>query len=740
MQDLVHRKLPKFGFIFFAAGILLLSDCSKNFRMNHWKIQPDAKSSSLSIQQEKLGNVLTDVKLAVKRSGKAIALKGWKINRGKSALTIQTSAPEQTTWRFTTGDSTLLVACSDKDAILQGTAPASDARFPARVASQDNNVMITSLGLISAQNLNHLFDRQTEIMIEFPEGSLLSRNTLSPDTLTVEIPVEANQPAIRLIPKYYTDKVGIAHYQKTKFKPVYRPAPNRFKRAPTGWSSWYCYYMNANEKDMVKETDVLSSQLKPYGLEYVQLDACFTRGEDANWLEWTKSSFPHGGKWLFQYITGKGLKPALWVNLYGANYAKPAMADKYPDNFFLRDKNGKLSGACCTADTTVVRLDYTNPAVIEKHLKPLMTTLVDDWGLRYLKDAGWGTWMDYYEKNRANAYDSTRDSREVYRQVQKVVRDIMGPNNYILGCAMHEVGVGFGYYDGSRVGGDDKAIWAPPKGKKGISMQTFFNSLFGANYLNGITWWSDPDAVMVRSPLTYEEAKTIVTTIALSGQAYMASDFMAQLPSERMALYKKTMPTLPIHAVDLYPFRTKPVCCPKPANFPKALDLKVNAATGSYDVVGLYNWDDHPALKSLNFSSDLGLDSTKNTLVFNFWDQTLAGVFSDSIQTDIPAHGVKALIIRPLVNHPTILATSRHISSAVSILKMAWNDSTHTLNGVSKTITGTPYAIFVYVPGEMRLDTIESPAKVLYHTRNGNLLKVAFQGQESPIRWALEFK
>ena len=740
MRNLVHKNLSEIGFIFFVASVLLLSGCSKNFRMNHWKIRTDTQTSTLSVQQDELGDVVADVRLALKRPGKTIPLTGWKISKDQSALTIQTSVPEKTTWQFNANDSTLFVTCSDKNGILQGLAPASDARFPARVASQDNNVMITSLGLISARNLNHLFDRQTEIMIEFPEGSLLTRDATHPSTLIVEIPISAGQPALLLIPKYYTDKVGIAHYQKTKFKPVYRPAPNRFKRAPTGWSSWYCYYMNANEKDMVKETNALARELKPYGLEYVQLDACFTRGKDANWLKWTKESFPHGGKWLFQYITGKGLKPGLWVNVYGANYAKPAMADKYPDNFFLRDKNGKLSGACCTADTTVVRLDYTNPAVIEKHLKPLMKTLVNDWGLRYLKDAGWGTWMDYYEKNRVNAYDSTRDSREVYRHVQHVVREIMGPANYIVGCAMHEVGVGFGYYDGSRVGGDDKAIWAPPKGKKGMSMQTFFNSLFGANYLNGITWWSDPDAVMVRSPLTFEEAKTIVTSIALSGQAYLASDFMAELPSERMALYKKTMPTLPIHAVDLYPFRTKPVCCPKPTNFPKALDLKVNAATGSYDVVALYNWGDHPALKTLNFWKDLGLDSTKNTLVFNFWDQMFEGVFSDSFQTDVPAHGVKALIIRPLVNHPTVLATSRHISSAVSIQKMVWTDSTHTLTGQSKTIAGTPYAIFVFVPDGMTFSTVQSNASILYHTQTGNMLKVAFQGQETPVQWALKFK
>ena len=95
--------------------------------------------------------------------------------------------------------------------------------------------------------------------------------------------------------------------------------------------------MSPTEEDLILETDALAQKLKPYGLEYVQLDACFTRGGEANWLEWTKEIFPQGGKWWFKYIEERGLKPGLWVNIYGDNYANPSMADKYPENFYLRD-------------------------------------------------------------------------------------------------------------------------------------------------------------------------------------------------------------------------------------------------------------------------------------------------------------------------------------------------------------------------------------------------------------------
>ncbi len=723
------------AFLFTATGFF---SCGRQVKMNGWTLLPNSQNETLTIQNNKLGIVLDQVRFALANGPKLDTLRQWKIQRTKTGVELHFAQPQSATFTLTPTDSTIQVSSSDSHAILLARAPASDARIPARVASQDNGIMMTAMGPISALTIHHLFDRQTDILIEFPAASQLTRSPEDKDILLLRTPIQTKIVLLRLWPDYYDNVVGLAHYKKTFFKPHYIPFPGRFNHAATGWCSWYCYYMNANEKDMVSETNVLAEQLKPYGLEYVQLDACYTRGKDANWLEWTKSLFPHGGKWLFNTITKKGLKPGLWLNAYGANYAKPAMAEKYPENFFLHDKNGHLSGACCTADTTVVRLDYSNPAVIEKHLKPLFTTLVQDWGLRYLKDAGWGTWMDFFEKNRSMAFDSTADSRVIYRKVQEAIRQIMGAKNYIDGCAMHEVGLGFGIYDGSRTGGDDKAIWAPPKGKQGMSMQTFFNSLFGANYLNGICWWSDPDVVMVRSPLTMEEAKTIVTTISLSGQTYMISDFMAKLPDERMTLYKKTMPTLPIHAVDLFPFRTKPTCCPKPASYPNALDLKVNGVLGAYDVVGLYNWADRPALKTLRFA-DLGLVPGQSYLIFDFWNEKFLGVFRDSLQADVPTHGVRALLIHEPAGHPQVLATSRHISAAVSLDSVQWDSAKNMLQGTSKTISGATYTLFVYVPNGFTLKKVEANADVLFHTQDGQLLKVAFHGQEEPIQWELVF-
>ena len=363
---------------------LLLSCAFVQLNQNGWKVLPDVKKATLTISHVDLGLVVKDVQLFLKEEEGLSALSDWSVMKEQDELIITTNKPNSTTWNFKINEQGLNISCSANNGVLLGVAPACDERIPARVESQDNGILYTSIGSVSAKKLCCLFDRETDIMIQFSEASDLSRNATDEKLMDVTFPI-AEGAEISLIPDYYINELGLKYYQ---------PIPKRFKTAPVCWSSWYCYYMGTTEADVMTETDALAKYLKPYGLEYVQLDACYTRGDDANYLDWTKKTFPHGGKWLFQYITSKGLKPALWVNIYGSNYAKAECTDKYPDNYYLRDKNGKLSGACCTADTTVVRLDYTNPEVIEKHLKPMFKTLVEDWGTKYLKDAGCGTWMD----------------------------------------------------------------------------------------------------------------------------------------------------------------------------------------------------------------------------------------------------------------------------------------------------------------------------------------------------------
>lgn len=726
-----------FVFLIFTLSLIFLTSCAPRLFEDHgWKITVDKQKETLKIEHETTGIILDNVALA--SPGNEILAK-WKIEVTPPKLTITTSSPQESTWTFVAKENQLQITSSLPGSILQGIAPASEERIPARTEEEDNGIMFTSLGFVSARNIHSLFDIPTNTMIKFSSSSLLQRNQTNRRQMNVQIKL-TQETSLTIIPDYYLNVLGLKYYQ---------PRPKRFITAPVGWCSWYCYYMGTTEEDMIRETNALAELLKPYGLEIVQLDACYTKGEEANYLEWNKEAFPHGGKWLFQYIREKGLKPGLWINVYGSNYARPECAEKYPENFYLRDKEGKLSGACCTADDTVVRLDYSNPEVIDKHLKPMLSILKNEWGLTYLKDAGWGTWMDYYDHNREQAFDPSRGSRELYVEVQKAVRNSLGDDVYINGCAMHEVGLCFGLFDGSRTGGDVKAVWYPER-ERGMSMQTFFHSLFGANYLNNIVWFCDPDVVMVRNPLTYEEGQTIVSAIALTGQTYMASDFMDKLPPRKLELYRKTIPTTPIVPIDLYPFhilknkRDGVVwCCPQVKEFPRALDLKVNGVNGDYDVLALFNWKDEASESAFSIE-ELGLNPDKEYHVFNFWEQKYEGTINGNYSTLIAPHGTKVLIIKEVDSSPQILSTSRHITSAISLQDVAWNQEELRLKGSSSVVKGDPYSLFLWVPAELEVDKVEANTEILFHRREENgLLEVKFSGDlpegESQLLWGITF-
>jgi hypothetical protein len=737
----LKNYLTRLCFAVFIIG--LISSCAPKtslFSQNGWTIEVDARNEVLTVNHEDLGLVIKDIRLGLIGDKGFSPLSKWSVKSEKEALTIHTKEPEAATWKFEMTDEKFDISCSADKAHVQATAPAPESRIPARMESQDNGIMVTSLGYVSSRNIHSLFDRETDTLIQFPTKSILSRNPADETLMDVDFPV-TEDPELSLAPDYYINTLGLKYY---------KPMPKRFRTAPAGWCSWYCYYMGTTEADMVRETDALAQHLKSYGLEYVQLDACFTRGEEANYLNWTKETFPRNGKYVFDYIKSKGLKPGLWVNAYGANYAHPECAEKYPENYFLRDEDGSLSSACCTADDTEVRLDYSNPEVIEKHLKPMFQILKEDWGLTYLKDAGWGTWMDYYDKNKERAYDPAKGSRELYVAVQEAVRETLGPDVYINGCAMHEVGLCFGIFDGSRTGGDDRALWYPEK-KRGMSMQTYFHSLFGANYQNNITWFCDPDTVMVRNPLTLDEGKTIVSSIALTGQLYMASDFMGKLPPRRLDLYRKTIPTTPIVPIDLYPYRTESNkqegvvwCCPKVKEFPRAIDLKINAVSGIYDVVAVFNWADEEQTIPIDLEKDLGLDPEKEYMVFDFWDQKLKEIAKDAFASSIPAHGTCVYFIRPRIQRPQLLATSRHITGAVSIKKLTWNQQNSTLSGSSQVPEGEPYSIFIHVPEGMTISKVDADQEILFHKMTDRILEVKFAGLpekegQNSINWTIEF-
>ncbi len=755
-----------------------------------WAITADGQQGVIGVTYENLGTVLKDVRLNLHGPRGVQQLKRWSVTKvGENEVSIHTTEP-RTAWVLKLEPDALTISTTTAEGMLTAEAPAapdrilarlldpqgvpvtwvgtdeikdgygaSETRSPSFLPRRNPEVMYLSLGQVSGSHLHSLFDRQTDTAIDFPEGALMQRGGEDVNALAVTIPVPGNAQ-VRVLRDYFTKTLGL---------PFYVPFDDsNFPRPPMVWSSWTSYYEGVREEDIVRNADWIAANLKPYGYQYVQLDDGYDRGKAGEhyWIEnWDKEKFPHGPKWLTDYIKSKGLRAGIWIvpNSYAG------AVEQHPDWYLRYKRDGKI-----ILDYETPTLDDTNPQVID-FLKKEFTTL-DDWGFDYYKFDGEHDYLKYIPGvDLDKVADKSRDPIEVYRQRLKAIRDVMGPHRFIEGCPAGAPLDGIGYFNSYFNGQDVYNNWQ--------GMYNLFSSINGNAFLNHLVVYVMPgegmellppmtpeEAARHRHPLVIEtartretpltgfgttlpEARTVVTYVALTGVAYPMASVMPELPAERVQLLKQTLPTMPILPIDLFSRgtdakwdtfkRTTPDNYIH--NYPEILDVKVNAPSGIYDVAALTNWRSSAANRELSFEDKLGLDSHAPYVAFDFWAQKLLGVFNGKIALTIAPHDTRALLIHPLENHPQLVGTSRHITGAYSIQHVEWDPARSSLQGMSETVSGDDYTLWIYVPkgtsvAQVRARTKGGAAIPVRHELSGNSLRMTFTGQAEPVQWEAGFQ
>lgn len=753
-----------------------------------WTITADRERSVLTLTQQTLGVVLKDVRINLQNGHELLPVTGWTVERGnQSQLTVHTVNPIAA-WTFDLSPNFLRISSTATNSVLTAEAPAPLDRIPARVLDpqgfpvdwvgtdeamleyggtetrnqsflpqKNPEVMYFALGLVSGSAFHSLFDRKTDTAIEFTSETTLRRASEDEKLLEVNLPVPGNA-YIRLVPDYYTRVLGA---------PSFAPLDDAyFTAAPMVWSSWTGYYSDVTEKDIVENTNWLAKNLKPYGFQYVQLDDGFDRGKNGehSWIEnWDKSKFPHGPQWLTRYIQAKGLHAGLWIvpNVYAG------AAAQHPE-WYLTTKEGEH-----ILDYVTPALDSSNPDVLD-FLKKLFATL-GDWGFEYYKFDGEGSIPQAFpELDKNKLYDKSSDPLVIYRNRLKIIRDAIGPHVFLEGCPAGMPLDGIGYFNSYFNGHDLYNNWQ--------GMYPLFSSINGNAFFNHIFAYVMPgeglelgrrmtmeEAKAKRAPgvlheivsredpvtgvgVTDPEARTLVSFISLTGVAYPVGNVMDDLPPERLQLLQQTMPTMPILPLDLFSRGTDSrdlifrhlSADSYVHNYPEILDLKVNAKSGAYDVVGFTNWRSQATSRRISLVDKLGLDPASSYIAFDFWNQKILGVLPSEISIDIEPHDTRVLAIHPLLHRPQLVGNSRHITGSYSILDQQWDSSKSRLSGTSETVPGARYVLWFYLPDGVRVTHVDVSAKGQrevpgQHQQNGNALSVSFQGQQEPVEWEITF-
>ncbi len=639
---------------------------------------------------------------------------------------------------------------------VKSTYGGSETLNPSFLPRTNADVMYFSLGQVGSPAFHALFDRPSDIAVDFPDDAMMTRNGSDANLLDLTLPVRGNA-SIRLTPDYFTQALGVPYYVPFD--------DSHFKTAPMVWSSWTSYYSAVREEDMVRNADWLAANLKPYGFQYVQLDDGYDRVKNGehSWIEnWNKNTFPHGPEWLASYIKGKGLHPGIWLvpNAY-AN-----ATETHPD-WYLRDKGGNF-----VLDYSTPSLDSTNPAVME-HLKRLFSTL-NGWGYDYYKFDGEHALPRYAPPvDKTKLYDTKVDSLVNYRDRLKVIRDTIGPKVFIEGCPAGTPLNGIGYFQSYFTGHDLYNNWQ--------GMYPLFSSINANAFLNHLVVYVMPgEGLELGLPATVEEtakrrppnvietartredpltgfgvtlaeARTLVSYVALTGVAYPLASVMPELPEERVKLLKATMPTMPILPVDLFSRGTdaqwdkfKHV---QPDfyvhNYPEILNVKVNATPGVYDIVALTNWRSSNEARSVDLKEKLGLVANRQYVVFDFWRQKELGVFKNTLAAEIGPHDTRVLFVHPLLDRPQLVGISRHISGSFSLNNVTWDEKKRTLQGTSETVAKDPYTLWIHLPDGVRV--AQAKAKAAGHDvavtqqLTGSSLMVRFEAQPAPVDWEVAF-
>jgi hypothetical protein len=203
-------------------------------------------------------------------------------------------------------------------------------------------------------------------------------------------------------------------------------------------------------------------------------------------------------------------------------------------------------------------------------------------------------------------------------------------------------------------------------------------------FMHNIAWYTDPDVMLLRPPLTLDQARVWATLQGLTGQALMSSDRLMDLSEDRVELMRRVYPAVDIRPLDLFPARQNK----------RIWDLKVNHLGRNYDVVGVFNFGEaRPEQIYLNWK-ELGLPDGSPVHVFDFWNQEYLGAWEAGMALNVSPTSCRVLTLMPASEKIELVSTNRHITQGwVDLASLSAGAAANSFTGKSKVIKNDPYEL-----------------------------------------------
>ena len=404
---------------------------------------------------------------------------------------------------------------------------------------------------------------------------------------------------------------------------------------PTGWCSFYFYYGQETENDILENARFFAEHKKTMPIDYIQIDDGWQKSR-GNWLETNQEKYPHGMEWLAKEIKQLGFKPGIWV----APFLVSEQTDVYQNHkdWLLRDHNGEL---LIMGDSYF--LDTSHPDAL-KWLTNCFK-IMKSWGYSYFKL----DFMMVETCQNAQYYDKTISRIQAYRQGLTTIRKAIGDDAFILGgTALVTPNVGL--INGCRVTTDVTPFWS----LKGCTPEspTIFNvcrNMINRSYMHQHLWTNDPDCLIVREEhqrekykdipaLTLDETHILASAMIMSGGALFLGDRMQTLPEERLKIIHKVFELR--NGIAAYPVDRMDGEIPR-IWFRQGAGTKENP-----HLLGVFNWETSSATIKVPFN-ELKIDQTENYSLTDVWqaEGVADPLKNNCLEQTLEAHSCKLLTL-----------------------------------------------------------------------------------------------
>jgi len=169
---------------------------------------------------------------------------------------------------------------------------------------------------------------------------------------------------------------------------------------------------------------------------------------------------------------------------------------------------------------------------------------------------------------------------------------------------------------------------------------------------------------------------------------FMVSEWLPEVPAERLQIVKRTIPNhqrlaRPIDLFEAFPARV--------------WHLQGGAGPWRRDVVALFNWGDKPQTLTVD-PKRLGLPEGHYAR-FDFWEDRLLPDQPGPWELDVRPGSCRVIALVRHGAHPRVASTSRHVTQGIlDLAGETWDAKTQTLGGVSRVVAGDPYELRIAPP------------------------------------------